>query len=224
MRVDFRKQMPFVFLVAIAGCCTSATSTILLRDQNDRMVGNSNGKNCLHDQATPFKGIPITVTVPTHLDVKIHEDILFEKGTLQRVTNSTRNLRVETEAVYTSKLFSVDPNKVIEGETKYTMGFENNVNPQYPSSITYNTDDKTISQIAKSIDKLAPAIKALGAASPAGEKTTSIFDRRERMVAWKRFDINDPAFEQNVKEFVDHHVNNCSSCCENSAFITNLGQ
>jgi hypothetical protein len=78
MRRSFR---PLVcgLLLCVSGC-RSIGSTFVQRMDDDRLVGNSNGKTGLHDNAKPFKGIPVTIPVLTHVDISIIEETKSHGG------------------------------------------------------------------------------------------------------------------------------------------------
>lgn len=205
--------------------CTSATSTFMSRQDDDRLTGQSNGLPMHHCSSRPQKGIPITVRVPTHVDIEVYEKLFYDKNTFNPVASKTgRHLEVRAKEVYTPKVFTIDPKRACAGTSDYLIEFNlskskdpSKDNSQYPGKINNQVVDKTIEDITTSIKTLAPTIKkAIGTAGgqKPGEPEPSIFGERERMVAWKRFDINDPAFEENLRSFVSHHVNNCNSCCQ----------
>lgn len=205
--------------------CTSATSTFMSRQDDDRLTGQSNGLPLHHCSSRPQKGIPITVRVPTHVDIEVYEKLFYDKANFTPVASKTgRHLEVRAKEVYTPKVFTIDPKRACAGTADYLIEFNlskstdpNKDNSQYPGRIEHTVVDKTIEDINTSIQTLAPSIKkAIGTAGGNSKQETSqsIFGERERMVAWKRFDINDPAFEENMRCFVAHHVNNCNSCCQ----------
>lgn len=151
--------LPCALLTASLLGCTSVKSTALNRTETDVFIGNSNGKPRAHCAARPFNGVPITLRVPTHLDVVIKEKIYLklgeEKGSLSRLKADKRSLFVETQIIETDKVFTVDPKRPAAGQLDYTMKFgadESGAdggkdNSQYFSSIKSRIQDDTIKDI-----------------------------------------------------------------------------
>lgn len=203
----------FVFLIA---GCTSISSTLLNRSDDDTFYGNSNGEQGLHDTTKPFKGIPITVRVPTHVDIYVREKVRFLVGTdeIDYLVTPTRNLSLDTKLIYTNKVFTVDPKRPAAGSLNYTMDFgDGRPNDQYFEQIKSKITDQTIEDITTALATVTTAITTSteeneGSKSnlPAGvlEKT--------RTVAWKRFDVDALDLEHQISEFVGVHMNNCHSC------------
>ncbi len=210
-----------ILLLKITAGCASIKSTAINRTESDVFIGNSNGKPTVHCGARPFNGVPITMRVPTHLDVVIKEKIYFKiegPGKLTRLHTKSRNLAIETAVVHTEKVFTVDPKRPAAGTLNYTMGFGTNDsaaggrdNSQYFSKIKSHVEDKTINDIT---GVLADVTNAL--TEKAGSKTEPPPEVKlltdVRTVAWKRFDIDSCDFESQVEAFVSMHMNNCHAC------------
>ena len=213
-----RRTLLMLFLAGFAGCSTMK-STMLNRLDNDMMVGNSNGEPGCHCDAKPSEGMPITVRVPTHLDVEITEMyyLAVVDGKLQELHTDHRNLDINSKLVETEKVFTVDFPRPASGVLKYNVTMGTDKDSQYFKQIKNEITDDTIKDVAKAIAKVAPVL-----AKPvsAGDFQTSsaIKDQliaEQRTVAWKRFDIDSPDFEEQVRFFVDDNLNKCHDCHRN---------
>jgi hypothetical protein len=202
------------------GGCTSISSTFLRRHEDDNMNGISNGSPGIHNHARPFKGIPVTLKIPTHLDVAIDETLLFvEKPGTDELMNtqlSRRHLNVRTDIQFSDKIFTVDLKRPAAGSLDYDIEFQGEKNPQYFSKVGYHIVDETIKDITAVITGLTPTTKKPGEsqandATPPPKPADKVI-QSNRTVAWKRFDLHAADFEDQVLLFVNHHLNNCHSC------------
>lgn len=212
-------------LLATLTGCTSISSTMLNRTDADFYVGNSNGRTKCDGQSRPFKGVPITVRVPTHLDVAIKESIMLAKDTetneLYQLASTRRHVFVEASLVESDKVFTVDPKRPAAGTMGYTFLFGDKAkagdpdNSQYFKSISYQIKDRTVNEVNASLNTLLPLLarqSMTGRQAAAGEKISIIQEEIVGVVAWKRFDIDAPDFEAQVECFVEQHLNCCGSC------------
>ena len=87
---------------------------------------------------------------------------------------------------------------------------------QYFKSIKQDVVDSTIKDVEAVLADLLP--KLITKQSSPIEKSfvtnQGEFLCIERHVAWKRFDIGASDFQEQVRAFVEHHLNNCNSCGE----------
>lgn len=203
-----------ILVLAYTTGCASFSSTMLNRLEDNSFVGNSNGDLCSNDTARPFKGVPITLQVPSHLDVFIEETYYLEDkdsaaASLQLVRIG-RILNVRTEVIKSKKVFVVDFKRPASGSLNLTADFNEQ---QYFKQIVSQLEDTTI---VDSANLLGTALKFATAkpASAGGDGTRSLPKhlRQVRVVAYRRFDINDPDYEMQVEEFVNTHLNSCDSC------------
>ena len=209
--------------------CTSISSTLLNRTDNDVFIGNSNGEPNSHCGARPFKGVPITLRVPTHLDVAIKEKIFLRKlsnGNLVRVQTKQRSLFVEPTVIETDKVFTVDPKRPAAGTLTSTLTWGTDQssaggadNSQYFASIVNNIKDETIVDVTAALNTLLPTLKGLNTSAgddqPGGGAKATLESQlitESRTVAWKRFDLDAVGFEHEVADFVSQHMNCCNSC------------
>jgi hypothetical protein len=201
-------------LVVSAVGCTSLSSTMLNRLDDNSFVGNSNGDACSRGRTRPFKGVPITLQVPSHVDVSIDETYYLANdattGTLTELPIG-RILNVRTEVIKTKKVFIVDFKRPASGTLNLDAKFNDD---QYLKSITSHLEDTTIKDSAAllgTVLKFATGKQTSGTQGPAPSPN---FSRQTRTVAYRRFDINEPDFEGQVDAFVSRHLNNCNESCE----------
>ena len=112
-------RISLLLFLAISTGCTTSRSTMLNRHEDGLFT-----KNC----DVPTRGIPITLKVPTHLDVTIIETYYLEDRSagetkfadLREVPmNGHRNLTVETKTIETEKVFTVDWIRPAAGVLEY---------------------------------------------------------------------------------------------------------
>ena len=190
-----------LLLLTVVSGCTSMTSSFLNRDDYDNFSRNSKH---------PAKGIPITLKVPTHLKVRIEEEYYIQKGAsgLQRVLTKTKPvISVETTFDYEEKIFTVDFKRPGAGTLQTDIKLDRDT--QYFTQIHSKIVDNTIQEITKVVKQFS---------APLGLKTsvgTNIADKLiidRRTVAFGRFDINAPDFEQQLAGFFHTHINECNDC------------
>lgn len=200
--------------------CTSTSSTFLTRTDHDQWVGNSNGYPSYHCSAKPFKGVPVTIPIVTHVDIAIYETYFFEPESLNPIRTHHRNLRAEATPIRSDKIFSVDPKKAAAGTSRYTLdmnsGAAEQAQRQYFKQIKFDIEDRTIQDINTALSGLLPILTPPTSIGPstsrAGLEDSDPIIQRESMVAWKRFDVNAVDFQQQVTCFVGEHLNDCHSC------------
>ena len=216
------KAVPFLVasLVLSAVGCTSVKSTLINRTETDVFIGNSNGEPKAKCAARPFNGVPITLRVPTHVDIAIKEKILMKsdgQNKLSRLKMDKRHLFVDTEIIETEKVFTVDVKRPAAGTLNYDMTFGENENDQYFSEINSKIVDKTIQDITSALGEVTKAITTSSETSNtddaiSGRDATTKIIPEVRTVAWRRFDLDACDFEEQVAHFVAQHMNNCNSC------------
>lgn len=207
--------------------CSSVKSTVLNRTQDDVFFGNSNGNPDGNCAARPFNGVPITLRVPTHLDIAVKETILLrtfgsgDKMLLVRLQTPIRQLSIEAKLVETDKVFTVDVKRPAAGTLDYTMEFGDKTgdldNTQYFKQIKSHIVDKTVQDADKALQTVLPLLRKATPAS-AGDTASDLAAQvitETRTVAWKRFDLDTPDFEMEVGCFVEQHLNCCNNCLNN---------
>ncbi|MCY2982683.1 MAG: hypothetical protein NTY15_03505 [Planctomycetota bacterium] len=186
------------------------------------MSGSSNGIPKPFQAAKPFKGVPVTVRVPTHVDIAVNESLFFNMPEMTPVCLSARNLQLTANYVYSDKIISVDPKRPFAGTLDYNMTFQNTNSierdRQFFSKLNYDVKDETIKTIDNILKNVVPTlglnqkVKSTGALGGAEESAPSNLKEIERVVAWKRFDISDQNLEADIASFVGLHMNHCHSC------------
>jgi hypothetical protein len=194
-------------VICVGGGCKSVSSTIMDRTPTDNLVSESNGERCHFDQGAPYRGIPVVVRVPTHVDIAIRETLLFtniENGTvspkLVQLRPSKRQISVDATLSHSDKLFFVDFKRPAGGTMDYTIDYGDGKS-QYFKSIKYKVVDETISDINSALTTV------FGTGTPGAQKKSATAPRTAadaskpntppgisagtRMLAWKRFDINE---------------------------------
>lgn len=202
----------------VIGGCTSFRTTALYRFDNDSVTPECTNKK--------LKGLPVKLKVPSHLAVTIFEQqVLLAKGTgdtaqYALVSFSPPQLMVETELVYTDKVFLVDFKRPAAGILDLTEAKMDD--EQYFSNITAEVTERTINDINTSLGTLQPALtqfkkpkvptaKATTANSPEADADNVGF--KKSVIAYQRFDISEPDWECRLQEFVNCQLNRCGTSC-----------
>ncbi|MSR57640.1 MAG: hypothetical protein EXS05_08205 [Planctomycetaceae bacterium] len=102
-------------LTCLVGGCTSFSTTMLNRLDDNSFVGNSNGEPHRNESARAYKGIPITLQVPSHVDVYIEETYFLQEAegsttdrTILEEAPVGRLFGVRAEIIKSKKVFLVD--------------------------------------------------------------------------------------------------------------------
>ena len=156
--------LPSILLMLICVGCTSVKTTAINRTDSDIFIGNSNGKPKAHCAARPFDGVPITLRVPTHVDVYVKEDIRLVAGDRKLVPyRDKRHLSVETNVVRTDKVFMVDPKRPAAGRMNHRMYFGENAgnvdNTQYFLALETYADDRTVQDITGALKDITNSLE-----------------------------------------------------------------
>lgn len=221
-----RAGMLLIAIVALSGCSSFRTQAVDRMD-NDTLVVNPN---------SPLKGIPVSLRVPTHLELNVVEttywekqDIPGERPTLKALETCRPTRTVIYTVKETEKIFLVDPMRPGAGTESYGFDFQSSDATKTGSAgkghlkkVTYKVDDKTITESANLLSKSLGLINALQT-SAAPQATTSTLIETQRSVAYTRVDINSPTFECDVEAFLDLYVNTecmqirvCPKVCESN--------
>jgi len=206
-------------LLLLHAGCVSYRSTIMSRTPDDRLHRNSN-------QCT--RGIPVTLKIPTHMDVRIEEEyFITQAGDKTAIPQLSRSLRsVAMQKVYTPKVVTVDFVRPGAGTLALADGQEDGIkmDPEgYFASIQAKIDDQTLTDITAQKDNLAKilgkgSIKSAKAVSAGGETidvgNAGAWQSYKTMIAYKRFDISEPGWELAMQDFVDEYIQ-----CQNAPCI-----
>jgi hypothetical protein len=216
--------------LALLGC-SSTKSTFTSRQDDDRLAGISNGAAGIGHQARPYKGIPVTMRVPSHLDVSVIETLFFSKtgDVVQSIDlgDGKRHLQLEKDVIYSDKIITVDPKRPAAGTLDYMATFQHGATDprdrQFFGKLEYAATDETITTITNILPSLFPAapqspvVGAVGTSNDGSEgdpkpAAKPVLVKKTRTVAWKRFDINAVDFESQLAAFAAAHIN-CDPGC-----------
>ena len=209
--------------------CESFTSRVLHRQPNDSMA-----RQCYPKKT---KGVPVKLKVPSHVEVSIRETYFMvpeneesdkpDSGpkiqVLQSVTGN-RVLRVETETIYTDKVFTIDFPRPVAGTLD--LGSEEGDGLQFDSEnylkkISGDITDNTLSTIGTGLTSLAGPDG--GANEPVeGDSMSAVkaklfkkadYEEFTRIIAFQRFDIAEQGWEEQMHAFVEQHLGQCNPPC-----------
>ena len=199
----------------------SCSQTAVDRCEHDGLVVNP---EC------PMKGIPVSLRVPTHMELSVIETTYWEKKIkpgqkpeLVRLSTCRPTRSVTHKICETEKVFLVDPVRPGAGIANYGFTFQSNnedatkaknsAGKGYLSNVQYKIDDQTIKESAKLFANSLGLINALQVSANQGNPNSSDLITTERAVAYARFDINSPSYEMDVAAFLDCNVNLASNQC-----------
>ncbi len=203
-------------VVALSGCSSFRTQAVD-RLENDTLVVNP---NC------PLKGIPVSLRIPTHLELCVVETTYWEKiaapgekPSLEPLSTCRPTRTVTYDVKETEKVFLVDPVRPGAGTQSYGFEFQpntaankKNAGKGYLKNVNYKIDDKTITESANLLATSLSLVQGLATGANELNRNTSDLISTDRTVAFARFDINSPCFEADVANFLDCHVNG-TICC-----------
>ena len=227
----FRLQLVMALLVLVSCGCTTFRSTIMERDEHDRIYPQSRPRTSA--------GVPVKLKVPTHLEVTIKEKYQIIDGVVKDGhvvppeivnlgSNGRRFLNVETAIGYTDKVFTVDFPRPFSGDL--TLGSASSGGLQFDgeqffSQVHGTIDDQTIEDINSVIKSELPTLQnTLAKAAPKSVEAEldaatvgSNIKLGERVVAFQRFDISECDWEAKVQNFINFHLN-CNQACPDRSF------
>ncbi len=219
-----RTGLLIVISLALTGCSSFRTQAID-RVENDTIVVNP---------TCPLKGVPVSLRVPTHLELCVVETTYWEKKdrpgkkpTLEALSACRPTRSVSHTVKYTEKIFLVDPVRPGAGTQSYGFDFSSSDDAKlgkdngkgYLKKISYKIDDQTITESANLLASSLGLISALQTSAAPPNQNISTLIETDRTIAFGRFDINSPTYECDVAAFLDLHVNceptrNCPNVCE----------
>jgi hypothetical protein len=214
------KRLLFAAAMVLSGC-SSFRTTAVDRTENDCLIVNP---NC------PMRGIPVSLRVPTHLELSVIETTYWEKRTIPGAKptliplSTCRPTRSVTHGINeTEKIFLVDPARPAAGLSNYGFTFQSNsdnaakakesAGKGYLQNVQYKIDDQTIQKSAELFSNAVGLITALQTAANQGVANTSHLITTERAIAYARFDVNSPSFECDVASFLNCHINHAGVAC-----------
>jgi len=184
-------------LLAIQFGCTSMTSTMLTRDEN----------NQFWTRKSNLKGVPITLKVPTHVQLTIFErHYLFadNTGKHHRIQLPFVVRDFSQNFIYSEKIFTVDFKRPAAG--LYNLNLD--LTPdQYIDELQHDVTDETIKQVTALVKQIAPqALKGPKFGAASGDPAAP-FEEIQSVVAVDMFEIDAPDFEEQMTAFVNGHLN-----------------
>ena len=202
-----------MFAVLSTGC-TSLESTAISRTHDDRAYV---------DSPCHLRGVPTALQVPTHLDVWIKETYFLQKTPRgwEEASFARRNLGVETNIVKTKKIFAVDFKRPLAGTNRIALGFNDE---QYLNSLENEIVDETIQDVAGILGQFQPTEAVATSAKNAEGKLNDTVVENQRHVAYRRFDIDDPNFETDLRNFLNTQMNDGHSCADQSKALNYGGE
>jgi len=188
-------------LAGIAIGCSSIRSTPLDRLEDSSLIANP---------TTPLKGIPVTLRVPTHLEITVIERSYGKGDDKSRFGKCGAPVIVVDAAVReTEQVFLLDPQRPASGEQKYGFTYlakdAGKPGHGYLASMNYKAVDSTIKDSAALAVSALNAIRALQQDTKDQKPDEGTFV--DSVVAFRRFNLNSPNFNHELQAFLDAHVN-----------------
>ena len=207
--------------------CALATLTLLVglgcNSVKTIPMDRSEGGHLSPNPPCPLKGVPVMLRVPTHLDVTIEEVEYWTSDgkCLTPVDDDLRGRHVTTEIQHTEKMFLVDPKRVASGSGFYGFGFDGEgekAGKGYLKSAAYGATDTTLAETASLISSIvklgAGAPRSAGDRMAVGLATEAEIVATTRTVAFRKFDINSPTLDEDVRCFCQMYLNACQTGCK----------
>ena len=202
----YRFTIISLLVISTVGCA-SMTSSIMNRSDHDVFSKNSHKKQ---------KGVPVTLSVPTHLKVQIQEEYFLRKNQdtanphymPKPVSVDRPILSVDYGFDYEDKIFMVDLKRPAVGTIQTDIQIDPDT--QYFRAIKGKVVDNTLREIAQILPQFNVAF-ATPTSGSIGDAESKLITAK-RTVAFTRIDINAVDFEQQLTNFFDKHVNNCNDC------------
>ena len=205
--------MGIILVVSLSGC-TSIRSTFVERGADGQFSGDR--------LATRARGVPIKLKVPTHVEVNIEEVYYIDVANGHVIYPKQRILEVsKPEMVYEYQMFTVDIVRPFSGTLDANgsgNGYLLDENQQL-TSLGASVTDNTISSISNILK--GDAGKLLGPKKTSVGEGGKGLDRKTRVVSTKRFDITLPNWHIEMNDWINGHMQNCSSQCPTTCGCNN---
>lgn len=203
-----RRASRLAFLVTFGVVsCKSAVST--------HVTPNPNGGGWCTNK---LRGVPVTVKVPTHLEIRVVERRFLAKDGKGALTTADKHpvvaRHVEMDVREKDEVFTVDAVRPASGTLAMKATFDEN--EQFFKTYNSKVEDKTIQSITDALKNITGEIAKL----PGGKSTsyrgpeTEQWKYVEHLVAVMMFDVHDPNLEAHVREFLHLHINGCTPDCQ----------
>lgn len=200
-------------LLLAASGCASFSSTLLHRSED----------NSGWEKKHLLRGVPVTLKVPTHVRIDVTEKhFLVLDSTLtpdgmriasvHRISARFPIREVTYSMIETEKIFLVDLKRPGAGTINAKLTFD--ADEQYFTEVKTKVVDETIARVGNLIAQIAPS--GLIGAPTAEEAKPARFRGRVKevrnVVASQVFEIDAPDYEEQVRMFLDRHLNCCHDC------------
>lgn len=180
----------FLTSLFLAGC-TTTQSMPLDRHPSDQ----------LHPaMCKATKGIPITIKIPTHVDVYVYEKLYFDiaDNMLAPVPTAKPNYWVDIRPIETEKVMAVDWKRPLAGSLAYSAKLGDD---QYFDAIGSKIEDETLESVTAAIKAVA------GVKTSRKSKQGLKLHVEDRVVGYQRFDLDQHNVESDILCFVEQHLN-----------------
>ena len=231
-RIEFVSAKQIVFpvvalVIIIQTGCTSFRSIIMDRNPDDSLTPQCN--------LSRTRGIPVKLKVPTHEEVTIYETYFVKSAETKNKdvvsppsiqvlspNGNARLLSVKRVPIYTEKVFTVDFPRPLAGNLSLGNGLAANSDGVASNGIEFDADQYFKSIRGQVQDKTINTFNKILGGETEGEENSFIpfnatdnqqYARRTRVVAFKRFDISEPGWEQEMNAFIDSVIGPCNSPC-----------
>lgn len=191
--------------------CTSLRSTFLARDESN---------SCW--QCTKLDGVPITLKVPTHVQVVIQETrylvphmakdlsvswVPLKDGSDAAGGQPITAMDVKHEFIRTEKIFTVDFKRPAAGTIKFSADFDN----QYLTKMSSDIEDRTIAEVSLAIERVMRVLPRRAGADLLSTKSLAGLTLPEikevtSVRAARVFEVDDPMFEVEMAHFMETHL------------------
>lgn len=185
--------------------------TLALTDKKLRIPAKYDLANPDFVKPTPPSGA--LTDVEYSIETKTPEvPAMFRPG----IEKGQRVLNVETNLVYTDKVFTVDFPRPFAGTLSLTADGTDGITfdaEQYFATIRGSYKEETLSTINSILgDQLTPG-QSTSAAGETVEVDSGKYKKLTRVVAFDRFDINECNWEEQMQAFVEQHLGACNPPC-----------
>lgn len=216
--------MRLLLVLALILFCSSSSCTSFRTMSLGRLDNDSLFVNCFNRKA---KGIPVKMKVPSHVTVTVYEQQILIRGKegVKLQSFSPPQYEVETGLAYTDKVFTVDFVRPAGGSlallnqdaNKDGIAFDDE---QYFKSIQATVKEQTMEQVANAMKDFPGTLKGDDKASGASVSARVVdssqgFDNihfEQSIVAYQRFDLARPHWEEELNYFVNKYLVKCGTC------------
>jgi hypothetical protein len=182
-------------LLVLQAGCSSVGSTMLTRDESNQFWTRKGN----------LKGVPITLKVPTHVQLTIFERHFLmtgENNLVHRVCLPFLVRDFSQEFIYSEKIFTVDFKRPAAGLYNLHLDLTDD---QYIAKVQHDITDTTIQEVTALVTRFFPS--GIGARTVTDPAQRQPFEEVQSVVAVGMFEIDAPDFEVQMMAFVNFHLN-----------------